>query len=147
MAGRKLLHASTSSTTLGLKPCSAGSIPLRTWCKPQPPMANWLGLENTASVTRECQRPIPGSEIPSYIFNSNNLGTKIETPQVDTALLGVEAPTPLAISLTDWGSRSQGRPRKIGSHPRIIEPCIDKNFIEPGTKFLSPRCRCRPAQC
>ena len=65
--------------------------------KPQPHLqiADWLGLENKASATRRRQGPIPGLEIPPYICNSDNPGTKTAIPRVDTAPQGVETPTPL----------------------------------------------------
>ena len=64
--------------------------------KPRPPIADWLGLENNASATRGRQGAIPGSEIPPYIYNSDNLGTKTLIPPVDPAPHGVETPALLA---------------------------------------------------
>ena len=66
--------------------------------KPQPrrPIADWLGLENKPSATQGRNFPIPGSEIPPYIYNSDNLGTKTVIPRVETAPNGVETVVPLA---------------------------------------------------
>ena len=61
---------------------------------PAEPIADWLGLENKASATRERQSLNPGSEIPSYIYNSDNLGTKTVIPRGETAAYGVETPVP-----------------------------------------------------
>ena len=66
--------------------------------KPRPhrPIAYWPGLENRASATRGRQGPIPGSEIPLYMYNSDNLWTKTVIPRVETAPQGVETSAPLA---------------------------------------------------
>ena len=76
------LHTSTTPTTWGRKRLSPGSKPPRTVWKLQPrrPITDWLGLENKASATGGRQDPIPGSEIPPYIYNSDNAGTKTVIP-------------------------------------------------------------------
>ena len=43
---------------------------------------------------------MPGSEILPYLYNSNNPGTNMEIPRVDTAPQGVEIPTQLGGA--DW---------------------------------------------
>ena len=64
--------------------------------QPRRPIADWLGLENKISATRGRQSPIPGSQLPPYICNSDNLGTKTAVSRVETAPHGVETPAPLA---------------------------------------------------
>ena len=64
--------------------------------QPRRPITDWLGLENKASATGGRQDPIPGSEIPPYIYNSDNAGTKTVTPRVETAPHGLDTPAALA---------------------------------------------------
>ena len=54
------------------------------------PSGKHLDLAATGKV------PIPGSEIPPYIYDSDKPGTKTVIPRFETAPHGVESPTPPA---------------------------------------------------
>ena len=55
-----------------------------------------LGETPRSRRTRGGYVPILGSEIPPYIYNYDNTGTKIVIPRVETDPHGVETPTPPA---------------------------------------------------
>ena len=92
----KSFHISTTPTTWGRKRRSPGAIPPRTVWKPQPHrlVTDWLGLiepargescpsgQRRGRRTREGLGLIPGLEILTYLYNSNNLGTEAEIPRV-----------------------------------------------------------------
>ena len=72
------------------------------------------------------QGPIPGSEILSYLYNSNKPGTMTVIPRVDTAPHGVETPTKGTPLLN--GVREASGPRPLGvrssaSSLTVIEYC------------------------
>ena len=114
--------------------------------KPQPhgPIDDWLGLENKDSATRGRHDPITGSEIPPYIYNSDNLGTKTVIPPGRNLPARCGNPNPTDRSLIGWGSHLQP------THPG------DDRFPSPYHKyfhtFTTPKIwgtwgRNRPTRC
>ena len=68
------------------------------------PIAERLEVENKANATRGREVPFTGSEILTYLYNSDNVETKTVNPPGRNRLARCGSPSPTGRSLIRWGS-------------------------------------------